>query len=297
MSTETYAIVFKGDIVEGFEAAAVQAQLAKLLKLDPNKAKALFSGKQIVLKKTADKAEAAKYGKVLKKAGADVKMRIVKSEGANAAPAKAEPAEKAEPAAPLFQKADAPVFQAADDAPAAAFQKADPEPEAAVPATAPPIVSPPDAIDEPQVDTSGISLAPNEGDLFDPEPEPETPDLDLSEYSVAENDGSLLVEPSEEIVVELDLSEFSVAENDGADLFEAPDKEVPVIDVPDFGLDEPGAVLETIQEEKVLLNPNTMGMTIAMAGSDLIEDDEKPPSPPPKAPDTSAINLVPNFDL
>ena len=40
MSTETYAIVFKGEIVEGFEAAAVQAQLAKLLKLDPAKAKA-----------------------------------------------------------------------------------------------------------------------------------------------------------------------------------------------------------------------------------------------------------------
>ncbi len=67
MSTETYAIVFKGEIVEGFEAAAVQAQLAKLLKLDPAKAKALFSGKPIVLKKTADKAEAAKYGKALKK--------------------------------------------------------------------------------------------------------------------------------------------------------------------------------------------------------------------------------------
>ncbi|MEK9870933.1 MAG: hypothetical protein VW831_14480, partial [Gammaproteobacteria bacterium] len=98
MSTETYAIVFKGEIVEGFEAAAVQAQLAKLLKLDPAKAKALFSGKPIVLKKTADKAEAAKYGKALKKVGADVKLRIVKTEA------------PAEPAAPVFQKADAPVF-------------------------------------------------------------------------------------------------------------------------------------------------------------------------------------------
>ena len=295
MSTETYAIVFKGEIVEGFEAAAVQAQLAKLLKLDPNKAKALFSGKQIVLKKTADKAEAAKYGKALKKVGADVKIRIVKAEA------------PAAPAAPVFQKADAPVFHAADDAPPPVFQAADPAP-AAEPAPAKPAAAPasfeaaePAATETaeaaPTVDTSGISLAPNVGDLFDPEPAADAPELDLSEYSVAENDGSLLVEPAEEVVVELDLSEFSVAENDGSDLFDAPEAEAPNIDVPDFGLDEPGAVLETIQEEKEIVNPNTMGMSLAMAGSDLLEEDEKPKGPPPKAPDTSAINLVPNFDL
>lgn len=105
------------------------------------------------------------------------------------------------------------------------------------------------------------------------------------------------MEPAEDVVVELDLSEFSVAENDGSDLFDAPEVEAPDIDVPDFGLDEPGAVLETLQEEKEILNPNTMGMTLAMAGTDLLEDDEKPKGPPPQAPDTSAINLVPNFDL
>ena len=288
MSTETYAIVFKGEIVEGFEAAAVQAQLAKLLKLDPAKAKALFSGKPIVLKKTADKAEAAKYGKALKKVGADVKLRIVKAEA------------PAEPAAPVFQKADAPVFHAADDAPPPVFQKAEPEAE---PATATPAAAPasfeaaaPAAAEAAEakeaVDTSRMSLAPNVGDLFDPEPAAAAPELDLSEYSVAENDGSLLVEPAEDVVVELDLSEFSVAENDGSDLFDAPEVETPDIDVPDFGLDEPGAVLETLQEEKEILNPNTMGMTLAMAGTDLLEDDEKPKGPPPQAPDTSASEAV-----
>jgi hypothetical protein len=55
-------------------------------------------------------------------------------------------------------------------------------------------------------------------------------------------------------------------------------------------------VLETLQEEKVLLNPNTMGMTLAMAGAELLED-EPPPPPPPGAPDTSKINLVPNFEV
>ena len=61
MSGETYAIVFKGEIVEGFVPETVKAQLAKLLKADVKKAAALFSGKQIVLKKTTDRAEAAKY--------------------------------------------------------------------------------------------------------------------------------------------------------------------------------------------------------------------------------------------
>ena len=70
-----------------------------------------------------------------------------------------------------------------------------------------------------------------------------------------------------------------------------------MVEVPDFGLDEPGAILETIQEEKKLLNPNTMGMTLAMTGSDLIDEDEKDQGPPPVAPDTSKINLVPVFDV
>ena len=259
MSGETYAIVFNGGIVEGFAEDTVKAQLAKLLKTDAKKTAALFSGKQIVLKKTTDRAEAAKYGKALKKVGADVKIRIIKAgAAATAAPVK--------PAA-------APVKTAA--APAA---ETPPEPEA------------------PVIDTSGISLAPNEGDLFDPVPRAVIPEIDLSSFSVAENDGSPLVEPSAEVVVELDLSEFSVKDNDGTALVEHEDEAIPPIEVPDFGLDEPGAVLETLQEEKELLNPSTIGMTLAMAGAELLED-EPPPPPPPRAPDTSKINLVPNFDV
>ena len=259
MSGETYAIVFNGGIVEGFAEDTVKAQLAKLLKTDAKKTAALFSGKQIVLKKTTDRAEAAKYGKALKKVGADVKIRIIKAgAAATAAPVK--------PAA-------APVKTAA--APAA---ETPPEPEA------------------PVIDTSGISLAPNEGDLFDPVPRAVIPEIDLSSFSVAENDGSPLVEPSAEVVVELDLSEFSVKDNDGTALVEHEDEAIPPIEVPDFGLDEPGAVLETLQEEKELLNPSTIGMTLAIAGAELLED-EPPPPPPPRAPDTSKINLVPNFDV
>ena len=257
MSGETYAIVFNGGIVEGFAADTVKAQLAKLLKTDAKKTAALFSGKQIILKKTTDRAEAAKYGKALKKVGADVKIRIIKA-GATAAPAK--------PTA------------------------APPKPAAALAAETP---SEPEA---PAIDTSGISLAPNEGDLFDPVPRAVTPEIDLSSFSVTENDDRPLEEPSAEVVVELDLSEFSIKDNDGTALVEHEDEAIPPIEVPDFGLDEPGAMLETLQEEKELLNPSTIGMTLAMAGAELLED-EPPPPPPPGAPDTSKINLVPNFDI
>jgi len=280
MSGETYAIVFNGGIVEGFAADTVKAQLAKLLKTDAKKTAALFSGKQIILKKTTDRAEAAKYGKALKKVGADVKIRIIKA-GAAATAAPAKPA-----AAPIKPAAALSKPAAAPPKPAAALSK---------PAAAPAAETPPEP-DAPVIDTSGISLAPNEGDLFDPVPRAVIPEIDLSSFSVAENDDRPLVEPSAEVVVELDLSEFSVKDNDGTALVEHEDEVIPAIEVPDFGLDEPGAVLETLQEEKVLLNPNTIGMTLAMAGAELLED-EPPPPPPPGAPDTSKINLVPNFDI
>ena len=105
-----------------------------------------------------------------------------------------------------------------------------------------------------------------------------------------------MVEPTPDERLELDLSSFSVSENDGSPLVEPSDEVAPEVEAPDFGLDEPGAILETLQEEKEIVQPNTMGMTLAMAGSDLLEPEERDQGPPPKAPDTSGINLVPNFD-
>lgn len=293
MSGETYAIVFKGEVVEGFDAATVQAQLSKLLKADAKKTAALFSGKQIVLKKTADKAEAARYGKALKKVGADVKIKVIKAEAA------AKPAADPKPAAPAFQKAEPPQFQKAEfqKAEPPQFQKADDAPAPAFQSAEPAVGTEPAADAEPSVKVPDFTLVPNEGNLFEPMPEPEAVEVDISELELAENDDTPLAEPAEEIVVELDLSEFSVKDNDGTPLVEAANEEVPEVDVPDFGLDEPGAVLETLKEEKELLNPNTMGMSLAATGSDLLEEDEKEAAPPPMAPDTSKINLVPNFDI
>ena len=119
----------------------------------------------------------------------------------------------------------------------------------------------------------------------------------LSGIEVAEDEGAPLVEPKPVKVVKIDLSEYSVAENDGEPLVETSNEAVPEIAVPDFGLDELGAVLETIQEEKELLNHNTTGMTLAMAGTEMLETEEKDQELPPPAPDTSSIQLVPYFDV
>ncbi|MDG1205874.1 MAG: hypothetical protein P8N51_10935, partial [Pseudomonadales bacterium] len=141
-----------------------------------------------------------------------------------------------------------------------------------------------------------FSLKHNDGNLFDATPEVPSPELNLSQFALAENDGSPIVEPSQQVErLDLDLSALSVAENDDTPLAE-PGPEVEKIMAPDFGLDELGAVLETIKEQVDLANPDTSGMSLAFPGTDLLNQEEKDQGPPPVSPDTSKINLVPNFD-
>ncbi len=232
MSYVIYAIVFKGELLDGFQVISVKSHLAKILKADVDKMQILFSGKQVVLKRTADKTQAIKYANALKKIGADISVRVIKSE------------------APPPQKEQ----------------------------------------------DSGLSLMPQEGYIVEPAPVVPSPILDLSGYSLVDFDEIFVIESSDQAYLELDLSEYSIKENDGSPLVEASKAEEIFIDVPDFGLDDAGAVLETIPDERELLNPDTTGMTLAAAGSILLEPEEKPPGPSPKVPDTSELSLVPNVD-
>ena len=283
MSGEIYAIVFKGAIVEGFTADAVKSQLAKLLKTDIEKTAALFSGKQIVLKKTTDRAEATRYGKALRKVGADVGIRVVKAASRNTGHVRA------------FHTADQPPTQQLTAEALSSEVSVSELPESE--RTASKSAASERAVSEvPVVDTSGITLALNEGDLFDPVPKVASPEIDLSRLSVAENDGTPLVEPADPIVITMDLSEFSIKDNDGTALVEHPDQHISKVAVPDFSLDAPGALLETLPKEKARLHPSTTGITLAIAGAALLANE--PPQPPaPAAPDTSNINLAPNIDV
>jgi hypothetical protein len=275
MSSIVYAIVFNGDLVEGFQGVTVKAQLAKALKADATKMAALFSGKPIVLKRTADKAEALKYGTALKRLGADVKIKVLQTEATAAKPA-AVPTPRPATAAARATAAPKPVAPsvAPSVAPVRAAAKAPVRPTATAP--------------------THLSLAPNEGFIVPPKPPTPPPNLDLSRMSVKANDGTPLVAPTPFKAVEVDTSAISLKANDGTPLVDPVKKDVPVVEVPDFGLDAPGAVLDTIKEDKVLLNPDTSGMSIAPPGVDLL--DEPVVRPPPKVPDISRIHLVPNFD-
>lgn len=245
MSSVIYAIVFSGQIVEGFQPISVKAHMAKMLKVDAEKMAVLFSGKQVVLKRTADKQEAIKYGTALKKVGADVKIKAIKTEAAPAQPAEAQ-------------------------SPAAAASAA------------------PDA-------ASSLALAPNEGYLVEPKPAAPAPQVDISGLELAENDDTPLAPTKPQEAIELNLSEYSIGDMDDTPLVE-PAPAVPKLDAPDFGLDDPGAVLETLKDELPPVNPDISGLSLAPVGEDLVTAAEKSPAPAPQVPDTSNLQLVPNFD-
>jgi hypothetical protein len=235
MSGVVYAIVFSGGVVDGFQVFSVKAHLSKMLKADADKMAALFSGKPVVLKRTADKQEAIKYGTALKKIGADVRIKAVKQQ-----------AEAAKPAA---------------------------RPDAAT--------------------AGGLSLAKMEGNIVEPKPPAPAPQIDLSGFQLAENDGSPIIEPSQVIELDIDLSAYTVSENDGSPLVEPANAPVPEVEAPDFGLDEPGAVLETLKEHKEEVHPDISNLTLAEPGSNLVDASDKPVVQPPRVPDTSSIQLAP----
>ncbi len=70
MSDNEFAVVFKGQLVEGADPAQVRAKLAKLFNADAARVEAMFSGKTVIVKKGIDEDTAKQYKAVLAKAGA-----------------------------------------------------------------------------------------------------------------------------------------------------------------------------------------------------------------------------------
>lgn len=270
----TYAIVFSGDIVEGFQIISVKAHMAKMLKASPEKMAALFSGKPVVIKRTADKQEAAKYGTALKKVGADIKVKIIRS---NATAAKVA-------STPISGASSTPAPSTATLAPTG---NAKPSPLAVSSASTNGVVS------------AEFTLAENSGDLFEPTEKESPVQVNISDMNLAENDGSPIVEPTTHEKLELDLSAISIAENDGKPIAE-PRVMAEKVVAPDFGLDEPGVVFETLKEEVEPVNPDVSSISLAFPGSDLLNPDEIDKGPSPVVPDVSNIKLVANratFDV
>ena len=94
MSEPTFSLIFRGDLVPGYTAADVKANLARLFKAGPETLEKLFSGRPLAIKKGLQKAQAEQLQATLAKMGA---QSALKAEGDVAPPPPAPPA--AEPVA------------------------------------------------------------------------------------------------------------------------------------------------------------------------------------------------------
>ena len=74
-----FNVIFRGQTVKSFELEDVQANLVKLFKSSPESVARLFSGKEVVIRKDLDYANAMKYQSALKNAGALALIKEIES--------------------------------------------------------------------------------------------------------------------------------------------------------------------------------------------------------------------------
>ncbi|BBM02109.1 hypothetical protein [Microbulbifer sp. GL-2] len=105
MSEPTYSLIFRGDLIAGFTAGDVKANLARLFKSSPQAVEKLFSGRPLILRKGLGRAQAEQFQATLAKIGAQATVKdesgavVAKSKPAPKSQA-SEPQEKAQPEAP-----------------------------------------------------------------------------------------------------------------------------------------------------------------------------------------------------
>lgn len=78
---EVYRLVFRGEVLEGQHPAVVRRRLAQAASFDDAVLDRLFSGRPVVLKRAADKATAARFQALFKKAGARLRVMPLEREG------------------------------------------------------------------------------------------------------------------------------------------------------------------------------------------------------------------------
>lgn len=183
MADELFEVAFNGGIAEGADPAQVRVNIGKMFKADDAKLEQLFSGKRVVIKKNIDQQTAMKYQAAMSKAGAVCEVKnLSTTEPAPPPPVETAPA----PASPARVAVDHDVPPAPETEPLhiTGDQIAD------LAATLAPVGSDvqdaQQAIPEPQLDLSGLDMAPVGADLVDPverkvPPPPNTDGLSLKD--------------------------------------------------------------------------------------------------------------------
>ncbi|MFT6189344.1 MAG: hypothetical protein ACJAW8_000318 [Oleispira sp.] len=206
MADPKYDIYFRGEILPGADAAQVKSAIAQIFKADAAKLATLFSGKVNTIKKSVDKATAAKYQQAFKKSGAKAVITQAKEEQSFEVPT----------AAPVNAQQESAVKQAIADA------NWDVLPSGSD------LLKPDERRDIPNVDidTSSIKVVSPFAEI-EVENKPIPPAPDTSHISVAEVGEDMnpnKAPPAADLV--LDLSSFSIAEA-GAALTDQKEKKAP----------------------------------------------------------------------
>ena len=94
--SEQYRLIFRGEVSEGQHSAVVKKKLGEALKLEKDKVEALFSGKTVVIRKSADRSTAARFQSAFKGAGAILRVSRLDTPEKVADSAKETPASKPE---------------------------------------------------------------------------------------------------------------------------------------------------------------------------------------------------------
>jgi hypothetical protein len=76
MPEERFDIVFRGQLVDGQDAATVREQVGRLFKASGDQLERLFSGRPTLVKKSVDLDTAARYRLAFRQAGALVEIRV-----------------------------------------------------------------------------------------------------------------------------------------------------------------------------------------------------------------------------
>lgn len=196
--SNTFEVVFKGEVIEGQDVAATRANIGKLFNADEAKIERLFSGSSVVIKKDLDEATANKYIGAFKKAGAVATVRNTAIEETN------------EPAAAQTSAAPAPTSTPTPSAASNSNTSFEHSAEASQHVTKAPKTS----FDlDSNPDLSSLSLRENTGNLFEPSAEVADVDIDTSEFTLAAT-GSDLAEKKEDIApLNADLSGISLIDD------------------------------------------------------------------------------------
>lgn len=79
MNTTLYHVVYKGEILSGFDMEAVCQDLARIFSISAEHAKKILDGGRVILKKNLDEASARKLGAHLQKMGLKVALQLTRT--------------------------------------------------------------------------------------------------------------------------------------------------------------------------------------------------------------------------